>query len=201
MTTRTLTARVGFTGLLMTGTLVLAQIAPTPPVQTPAPSAQTPAGAAPTVPPGAPAPGRGNRPPLSESDAAEIAKLESFPAWTPGAGDGNYFIGPEYAPAPELTPKDGVPKGRVETFTLTAADSKFYPGHRPARGDADAGGDGLHPEPVRRRDRRPADRVLRCLRGAQQPAADDSRQHDRGAKVASDHRGDDRQRRRRRDGQ
>jgi len=127
MTTRTLTARVGFTGLLMTGTLVLAQIAPTPPVQTPAPSAQTPAGAAPTVPPGAPAPGRGNRPPLSESDAAEIAKLESFPAWTPGAGDGNYFIGPEYAPAPELTPKDGVPKGRVETFTLTAADSKFYP--------------------------------------------------------------------------
>ena len=98
-------------GLLMTGTLTLAQTAQTPAVQTPTPAA----------------PGRGNRPPLSEPDAAEIAKLETLPAWTRGAGDGDYFIGPEYAPAPELTPNDSVPKGRIETFTLNAADSKFYP--------------------------------------------------------------------------
>jgi enterochelin esterase-like enzyme len=32
-----------------------------------------------------------------------------------------------YAPAPELTPKDGVPKGKVASFTMNAADSKFYP--------------------------------------------------------------------------
>jgi enterochelin esterase family protein len=120
MTMLTLAGRAGFAGLLMTGTLVLAQTAPTPPAQTQPPTA--PAGA-----PAAAGPARGNRPPLTDADAAEIAKLDTFPAWTPGAGDGNYFIGPEYAPAPELTPKDGVPKGRVETFTMNAADSKFYP--------------------------------------------------------------------------
>ena len=65
--------------------------------------------------------------PLNEADRAEIAKVADFPEWTPGVGDGNYFVGPEYAPAPEWTPKDGVPKGRVESFTLNAADSKFFP--------------------------------------------------------------------------
>jgi hypothetical protein len=65
--------------------------------------------------------------PLSEADRAEIAKLAGIPAWTSDAGEGNYFVGPVYAPAPEWTPKDGVPKGRVESFTLNAADSKFFP--------------------------------------------------------------------------
>jgi enterochelin esterase-like enzyme len=72
--------------------------------------------------------GRGNRAPLTPEDIAEIAILDSYPAWKPGAGDGNYSIGPEgYEPAPEITPKDGVPKGRIETFTLNAAESKFFP--------------------------------------------------------------------------
>ena len=66
--------------------------------------------------------------PLSASDQAEIATLAELPEWKPGAGDGNYFIGPSYAPALEIASKDGVPKGRVESFTLNAADSKFYPG-------------------------------------------------------------------------
>jgi enterochelin esterase-like enzyme len=70
---------------------------------------------------------RGGGSPLSEADQAEIAKVADFPAWTPGAGDGNYSTGPMYAPAPELTPKDGVPKGKVASFTMNAADSKFYP--------------------------------------------------------------------------
>ncbi len=65
--------------------------------------------------------------PLSEADQAELARLANFPAWKAGDGDGNYSIGPEYAPAPEATPRDGVPKGRIESFTLNAADSKFYP--------------------------------------------------------------------------
>lgn len=72
--------------------------------------------------------GGGNRGgPLSAADQTEIATLADFPAWTPDVGDGNYFIGPTYARAPEETPPDSVPKGRVESFTLTAADSKFYP--------------------------------------------------------------------------
>jgi len=65
--------------------------------------------------------------PLSDADKAEIARVSAYPAWAPGAGDGNYFIGPTYASAPELTPRDSVPKGRVASFTLNAADSKFYP--------------------------------------------------------------------------
>jgi enterochelin esterase-like enzyme len=78
------------------------------------------------APTNAPAVGRRGGP-LSNADKAEIAKVADYPAWTPGAGDGNYFIGPMYAPAPEQTSQDGVPKGRVESFTLNAADSKFYP--------------------------------------------------------------------------
>lgn len=70
--------------------------------------------------------GRGGAP-LTAADQAEIAKLNDFPAWKPGVGDGNYSIGPDYAPAPEQTPKDGVPHGKVESFELKAADSKFYP--------------------------------------------------------------------------
>src|SRR4051812_38768768 len=103
---------------------------------TPTPAAPPAAAGAPAT-PGAPdaaaAPrrgGGGGRPPaapLSDEDKAEIARLQTFPAWKPGAGEGNYFIGPDYANAPEMTPRDGVPKGRVETFTLKAADSKFYP--------------------------------------------------------------------------
>jgi iron(III)-enterobactin esterase len=87
--------------------------------------AQTP----PTTSPTTAAAGRrgGNRPPLTDADKAEIAKVADFPEWKPGVGDGNYFIGPEHLPAPEQTPKDGVPKGKVATFTMTAADSKFYP--------------------------------------------------------------------------
>ena len=90
--------------------------------------APTPA-AQPTNAPAGAGRGGGNRgAPLSAADQAEIAKLADIPAWTPGAGDGSYFVGPMYAPAPEQTPKDGVPKGRVESFTLNAADSRFYPG-------------------------------------------------------------------------
>lgn len=84
-----------------------------------------PTNAASTNAPGGP---RRFGPPLSNADQAEIAKLANLPMWTPGAGDGDYFIGPEYATAPEQTPKDGVTKGRVETFTMDLADSKFFTG-------------------------------------------------------------------------
>lgn len=116
--------RVAALAFVTSGSFLLAQTAP------PAPSAPVaaPAGQGATPPAaGVQGRGRGNRPPLTEADAAEIAKLETYPAWTRGAGDGNYFIGPDYAPAPELTVREGVPKGRVETFVMTAAESKFYP--------------------------------------------------------------------------
>ena len=37
-------------------------------------------------------------------------------------------IGPDYADAPELTVKDGVPRGLVHTFAMDSHDSKIYPG-------------------------------------------------------------------------
>lgn len=39
---------------------------------------------------------------------------------------GNYVIGPDYTPAPELTVVDGVPKGRIEQFVMNSKDSKFF---------------------------------------------------------------------------
>jgi enterochelin esterase family protein len=44
------------------------------------------------------------------------------------AANGDYFVGPTYANAPELTARDGVPKGTVKTFTMESKDSKMYPG-------------------------------------------------------------------------
>ena len=42
--------------------------------------------------------------------------------------DGNFVIGPPYTPAPELTVKDGVPKGTIHEFTMDSKESKIYPG-------------------------------------------------------------------------
>jgi enterochelin esterase-like enzyme len=42
--------------------------------------------------------------------------------------NGNFIIGPTHTPAPEMTPGDDVPRGRVHTFTMSSADSRIYPG-------------------------------------------------------------------------
>ncbi len=64
------------------------------------------------------------------------ADAPGTPKWTviQGAGknapvkaDGDYLIGPEYLPAPELTEKPGVPKGTVQQFVMESKDSKVYP--------------------------------------------------------------------------
>src|SRR5690349_8090931 len=46
----------------------------------------------------------------------------------PPTADGNFILGPTHNPAPEMTPREGVPKGTVSTFTMESADSKIYPG-------------------------------------------------------------------------
>src|SRR5689334_1867895 len=57
------------------------------------------------------------------------------PHWTviTGAGksapvdaEGDYLIGPEYLPAPELTVVAGVPQGAVQQFLMKSEDSKIY---------------------------------------------------------------------------
>lgn len=44
----------------------------------------------------------------------------------PADVDGDFLIGPDYVPAPELTVKEGVPQGKVEQFVMDSKDSKFY---------------------------------------------------------------------------
>jgi iron(III)-enterobactin esterase len=88
--------------------------------------------------PATPAP-RNRGAPATAADFAEMAKLFELPLFTPGAGDGDYLLKPPYTPAPEQTLRAEVPKGKVVQFTLTAADSKFYPdtglrGATPTRG-------------------------------------------------------------------
>jgi iron(III)-enterobactin esterase len=42
--------------------------------------------------------------------------------------EGDFTIAAPYAPAPELTVADGVPRGTVREFTMDSADSRIYPG-------------------------------------------------------------------------
>lgn len=44
----------------------------------------------------------------------------------PVGSDGDYLIGPDYVPAPELTVKLGVPQGKVQQFVMNSKDSKFF---------------------------------------------------------------------------
>ena len=63
-----------------------------------------------------------------DATPASLAELARLPVLTPGAGDGDYSIAPPYAPAPELTRRDDVPKGTVYRFAMNSTDSKIYPG-------------------------------------------------------------------------
>ncbi len=42
--------------------------------------------------------------------------------------DGNFVIGSPYAPAAEVTVKEGVPKGTIHEFAMDSTDSRIYPG-------------------------------------------------------------------------
>ncbi|MDE1986696.1 MAG: esterase family protein [Alphaproteobacteria bacterium] len=42
--------------------------------------------------------------------------------------DGDFTIGPDYAPAPETVVHAGVPAGTIHEFTMASTDSRLYPG-------------------------------------------------------------------------
>jgi iron(III)-enterobactin esterase len=46
----------------------------------------------------------------------------------PANADGNFIIGPTHAPAAEMEVNPSVPQGEVYEFTMSSADSKYYPG-------------------------------------------------------------------------
>ena len=58
----------------------------------------------------------------------EIARMNSLPLWTPKANVGDFRLEPPYANPPEMTAKEGVPKGMVYRFTMNSTDSKIYSG-------------------------------------------------------------------------
>jgi enterochelin esterase-like enzyme len=46
----------------------------------------------------------------------------------PADADGNFIIGPTHLPAPEMFAQTNVPHGTIYNFTMSSADSKFFPG-------------------------------------------------------------------------
>jgi iron(III)-enterobactin esterase len=89
--------------------------AQTPPQQPPVQQAQAPA-----------------RPPAPTRDphTPGYVKAKELPdgAIPSPRENGNFIIGPNYAPAPEMAVKEGVPQGQIFEFTMESKDSKIYPG-------------------------------------------------------------------------
>ena len=101
------THTVASVGVLLLVLTASASAQTPPPATTPAPSAND----------------RGQAPP--RTPLLPTPPLTASP--TPDK-DGNFVIGPPYTPAPELTVKDGVPRGTVRELTMDSKDSKIYSG-------------------------------------------------------------------------
>ena len=68
-------------------------------------------------------------PPTRDPHTPGYVKAKELPdgAVPSPSEDGNFIIGPTHKPAPELTSLD-TPHGRVVEFTMSSAESKYYPG-------------------------------------------------------------------------
>lgn len=64
----------------------------------------------------------------SAGSAQTVPDPATLPMLTPGAGEGDYAVGPTYIDAPELTERADVLKGMVYRFTMDSTDSKLFPG-------------------------------------------------------------------------
>jgi predicted alpha/beta superfamily hydrolase len=60
--------------------------------------------------------------------APPFTVIDGRGANAPVDANGNFVIGPDYVPAPELAVRRGVPHGTVQQFVMDSKDSKFYPG-------------------------------------------------------------------------
>ena len=77
-----------------------------------------------------PAPAPRPAPPTRDPHTPGYVKSTELPdgANAPSNADGNFVIGPTHAPATESIAQPGVAQGKIIEFTMTSADSKFYPG-------------------------------------------------------------------------
>jgi enterochelin esterase family protein len=64
----------------------------------------------------------------AQDGTAATVDLSRRAAYTGQAEDGNYFVAPPYANAPEDTPRADTPKGTIYHFTMNSTDSKLYTG-------------------------------------------------------------------------
>jgi iron(III)-enterobactin esterase len=89
-----------------------------------------PAPSAPTADAQTAAPRPRPTPPARDPNTPGYVAAKELPdgAVPPADADGNFIIGPTHNPAPEMTVQDGVPQGRICTFTMASADSTIYPG-------------------------------------------------------------------------
>ena len=60
--------------------------------------------------------------------APHFTVIDGRGANAPVDADGNFVIGPDYVPAPELAVRPDVPRGTVQQFVMDSKDSRFYPG-------------------------------------------------------------------------
>ncbi len=59
--------------------------------------------------------------------APKFIPLEAKPGVTPPVdASGNYLVGPDYTPASEGKAADGVPKGKVEQFSIDSKETKLF---------------------------------------------------------------------------
>jgi enterochelin esterase-like enzyme len=63
-----------------------------------------------------------------DAGAPHFTAISGEGANPPADITGDFLIGPNYVPAPELNVVAGVPQGRVQQFVMDSKDSKFYPG-------------------------------------------------------------------------
>jgi enterochelin esterase family protein len=90
---------------------------------------ETAAPAAPAAPPTAARPARPPAPVRDPNTPGFVkAKELADGAVPPATADGNFIIGPTHTRAAEFDAQDSVPKGTLYEFTMSSADSKFYPG-------------------------------------------------------------------------
>ena len=87
--------------------------------------------------PASAAPATPAAPPARPTPPTRAPDIPGAPVFTriagPGANapidkSGDFLIGPDYVPAPELAVVDGVPRGKIHQFVMDSKDSKFYPG-------------------------------------------------------------------------
>jgi hypothetical protein len=69
-----------------------------------------------------------NAPPTRDPGNPNFVKATELPDGTlpPPGAEGNFIIGPTHNPAPETVAQDGIPHGKLYSFTISSSESAIY---------------------------------------------------------------------------